>query len=399
LNHIVNFPYVYGQLSDLFERKFIMGKNIVVLGAGLVGKAMVADLSKTHNVTVVDIDSGAIKLIAEIDGVKAVNADLSDPQIIRKVIQDCDLVIGAVPGFMGYATLETVIKSGKDIVDISFFPEDAFALDKLAKENRVTAVVDCGVAPGMSNIILGYYNARMAVNDFKCLVGGLPVKREWPWEYKAVFSPRDVIEEYLRPARFIFNGHLVTKEALSEVELVEFEEIGTLEAWNSDGLRSLLKTMHIPNMIEKTMRYPGTIEYVKVLRDTGFFSYELINIGNQQIRPIDFTAKLLFPKWKMEPDDEDVTAMRLTITGKDNGRDKTVIYNLVDRFDQSTSTTSMARTTGYTCTAVAQLLLSGKYSQTGISPPEFVGTTEENFQFVLTYLKDRGIIYKVIGEK
>ena len=376
-----------------------MGKNIVVLGAGLVGKAMVADLSKTHNVTAVDIDSGAIKLIAAIDGVKAVNADLSDPQIIRKVTRDCDLVIGAVPGFMGYATLETVIKSGKDIVDISFFPEDAFALDELAKENGVTAVVDCGVAPGMSNIILGYYNARMAVNDFKCLVGGLPVKREWPWEYKAVFSPRDVIEEYLRPARFIFNGHLVTKEALSEAELVEFEEIGTLEAWNSDGLRSLLKTMHIPNMIEKTMRYPGTIEYVKVLRDTGFFSDDLINIGNQQIRPIDLTAELLFPKWKMEPDDEDVTAMRLIITGKDNGRDKTVIYNLVDRFDQSTSTTSMARTTGYTCTAVAQLLLSGKYSQTGISPPEFVGTTEENFQFVLTYLKDRGIIYKVIGEK
>ena len=147
------------------------------------------------------------------------------------------------------------------------------------------------------------------------------------------------------------------------------------------------------------MRYPGTIEYVKVLRDTGFFSDDLINIGNQQIRPIDLTAELLFPKWKMEPDDEDVTAMRLIITGKDNGRDKTVIYNLVDRFDQSTSTTSMARTTGYTCTAVAQLLLSGKYSQTGISPPEFVGTTEENFQFVLTYLKDRGIIYKVIGEK
>jgi saccharopine dehydrogenase-like NADP-dependent oxidoreductase len=138
---------------------------------------------------------------------------------------------------------------------------------------------------------------------------------------------------------------------------------------------------------------------VKVLRNTGFFSYDFINVGDQKIRPIDLTAELLFPKWKMGPGEEDVTAMRLTTRVQDNGQVKTVIYNLVDRFDQSTNTTSMARTTGYTCTAVAQLLLSGNYSQTGISPPEFVGTTEENFQFVLTYLKDRGVIYKVITEK
>ncbi|MEE9189210.1 MAG: saccharopine dehydrogenase C-terminal domain-containing protein [Candidatus Neomarinimicrobiota bacterium] len=375
-----------------------MGKKIVVLGAGLVGKTMIADLNNTHDVTAVDVDNRAIKMVSEIAGVKAVKADLSDPQIIRKVIKDCDIVIGAIPGFMGFATLKTVIEIGKDIVDISFFPEDVFVLDELAKKNNVTAVVDCGVAPGMSNIILGYYNARMAVNAFECLVGGLPIKREWPWEYKAVFSPLDVIEEYLRPARFVLNGQLVTKEALSGAELVEFEELGTLEALNSDGLRSLLKTMDIPNMIEKTMRYPGTIEYVKVLRDTGFFSYDLINVGDKQIRPIDLTAELLFPKWKMGPGEADVTAMKLSITGKVDGQDKTVVYKLVDRFDPSTNTSSMARTTGYTCTAVVQLLLSGKYSRTGISPPEYVGTTEENFQFILNYLKDRGVIYKVIAE-
>jgi saccharopine dehydrogenase-like NADP-dependent oxidoreductase len=372
-----------------------MRKKIVVLGAGLVGNAMIADLNEAHDVTAVDLDNKALELVGGLTGVKAVKADLSDPKIIRENIKDCDLVIGAVPGFMGYITLQTVIEAGKDIVDISFFPEDAFKLDELAKKNKVTAIVDCGVAPGMSNIILGYHNARMDVNTFECLVGGLPVKRDWPWEYKAVFSPMDVIEEYLRPARFVQNGKLVTKEALSGEELVEFEEIGTLEAWNSDGLRSLLKTMDIPNMIEKTMRYPGTIEYVKVLRDTGFFSYDIINVGDKQIRPIDLTAELLFSKWKMEPGEADVTAMQIKIIGKKEGEDNAIVYKLVDRFDPSSNTTSMARTTGYTCTAVAQLLLSGKYTRKGISPPEYVGTTEENYKFVINYLSDRGVIYKV----
>jgi saccharopine dehydrogenase-like NADP-dependent oxidoreductase len=372
-----------------------MRKKIVVLGAGLVGNAMIADLNEAHDVTAVDLDNKALELVGGLTGVKAVKADLSDPKIIRENIKDCDLVIGAVPGFMGYITLQTVIEAGKDIVDISFFPENAFKLDELAKKNKVTAIVDCGVAPGMSNIILGYHNARMDVNTFECLVGGLPVKRDWPWEYKAVFSPMDVIEEYLRPARFVQNGKLVTKEALSGEELVEFEEIGTLEAWNSDGLRSLLKTMDIPNMIEKTMRYPGTIEYVKVLRDTGFFSYDIINVGDKQIRPIDLTAELLFSKWKMEPGEADVTAMQIKIIGKKEGEDNAIVYKLVDRFDPSSNTTSMARTTGYTCTAVAQLLLSGKYTRKGISPPEYVGTTEENYKFVINYLSDRGVIYKV----
>jgi saccharopine dehydrogenase-like NADP-dependent oxidoreductase len=379
----------------VFRRIRIMRKKIVVLGAGLVGNAMIADLNEAHDVTEVELDNKGFELVGGVSGVKAVKADLSDPKIIRENIKDCDLVIGAVPGFMGYITLQTVIEAGKDIVDISFFPENAFKLDELAKKNKVTAIVDCGVAPGMSNIILGYHNARMDVNTFECLVGGLPVKRDWPWEYKAVFSPMDVIEEYLRPARFVQNGKLVTKKALSGEELVEFEEIGTLEAWNSDGLRSLLKTMDIPNMIEKTMRYPGTIEYVKVLRDTGFFSYDIINVGDKQIRPIDLTAELLFSKWKMEPGEADVTAMQIKIIGKKEGEDNAIVYKLVDRFDPSSNTTSMARTTGYTCTAVAQLLLSGKYTRKGISPPEYVGTTEENYKFVINYLSDRGVIYKV----
>ncbi len=176
--------------------------------------------------------------------------------------------------------------------------------------------------------------------------------REWPYEYKAVFSPIDVIEEYIRPARYVQNGTVVTREALSDAELIHFNEVGTLESWNSDGLRSLIKTMaHIPDMIEKTLRYPGCVEYLKVLRETGFFSYEEMEIKGVKIRPIDLTAKLLFPKWKLKPGEEEFTVMRIRIAGEENGQSKKIQYDLLDRTDRATSTLSMARTTGYTCTA------------------------------------------------
>ena len=255
----------------------------------------------------------------------------------------------------------------------------------------MVAVMDCGVAPGMGNIILGHHNNNMEIEDYECLVGGLPEKREWPYEYKAVFSPIDVIEEYIRPARYVQNSKTITKEALSDTELVHFDEIGTLESWNSDGLRSLIHTMpNIPNMIEKTLRYPGCVEYLKVLRASGFFSYEEIELNGQKIRPIDLTSKLLFPKWKMDEDDRDFTVMRIIIKGKEKGKEKVYRYDLLDRFQNKTM--SMARTTGYTCTAVTNLVLNGSYKRIGISPPEYLGAHKE---FVSKYLAERDVNYKM----
>jgi lysine 6-dehydrogenase len=364
-------------------------KKIVVLGAGLVGGVMAQDLAKDHQVTTIDISQDNLDKLDS--NISKICADISDTSILHKYIKDCDLVIGAVPGFMGYKMMKDVISAGKNIVDISFYPEDPFGLDELAKENNVIAVMDCGVAPGMGNIIFGYHNNTMQISNYECLVGGLPVKREWPYEYQAVFSPIDVIEEYIRPARFVQNEQLIIKEALSETELIEFEEIGTLESWNSDGLRSLIKTMpHVPNMIEKTLRYPGCVEYLKVLRSSGFFSYDKININGVDIRPIDVTSKLLFPKWEMKEGDQDFTVMRIIMKGKEDGEEVSYRYDLLDRYENNTI--SMARTTGFTCTAVANLVLDKKYTRIGISPPEYLG---ENFENVREYLKQRNVIYKV----
>mgnify|MGYP000276798218 FL=1 len=363
--------------------------NIIVLGAGLVGGVMAKDLAKQHNVTSVDISQ---KNLDKLEGINTICADVSNRETLQNLIKDFDLVVGAVPGFMGYKMMKDVIEAGKNIVDISFYSEDPFGLDKLAKEKGVVAVMDCGVAPGMGNIIFGHHDSKMEITDYECLVGGLPEKREWPYEYQAVFSPIDVIEEYIRPARYVQNSHMITKEALSDTELIEFDEIGTLESWNSDGLRSLIKTMaHVPNMIEKTLRYPGCVEYLKVLRASGFFSYDEVEVNGTMIRPVDMTAKLLFPKWEMKKGDKDFTVMRIIMKGKENGKEVSYQYNLLDRFDNDTI--SMARTTGFTCTAVANLVVNGEYDRVGISPPEYLGG---HFAFVRNYLEERGVQYKVI---
>ncbi len=369
-------------------------KKVIVLGAGLVGKVMAADLAKSFDVTSVDISQEALAEVAKL-GIKTQQVDLSDLTKLAQAIKPFDLVIGAVPGFMGFQVAKTVIEAGKNMVDISFFPEDPFLLDELAKKHNVTIVTDCGVAPGMGNIILGYHNQRMKIQNYECLVGGLPLVREWPYEYKAVFSPIDVIEEYIRPARYVQNGAMVVKEALSDPELVHFEGVGTLESWNSDGLRSLIKTMpNIPNMIEKTLRYPGCIEYLRVLRETGLFSYEEIEVKGVKVRPVDVMAKLLFPKWKLKPGEQEFTVMRIVIEGEEQGKPKRYQYNLLDR--TNSGTLSMARTTGYTCTAVVNLVAEGSYSRKGISPPEFLGEEESHFKFIRDYLSQREVHYTLV---
>ena len=230
--------------------------KIIVLGGGLVGQVMARDLAADNDidVTVADLNP-ALKEQLTPHGIEFVQADLSDADTITQLIKGYDLVIGSLPGFLGFKNLETVIRAGKDIVDISFMPEDAMALDVLAKEHGVTAVVDCGVAPGMSNMIPGYVDSILdKTTELTIMVGGLPKERSWPYEYKAPFSPIDVLEEYTRPARLVRDGKVVVLPALSEPELVDFPGIGTLEAFNTDGLRSLITTIDAPNMKEDPTR-------------------------------------------------------------------------------------------------------------------------------------------------
>ncbi|MCD6544735.1 MAG: saccharopine dehydrogenase NADP-binding domain-containing protein [Flavobacteriaceae bacterium] len=369
--------------------------KIIVLGAGMVGSAMAIDLAKNHQVTSADLNLNSLnKIKAKQPNITTLQIDVTKKEKLIKTLKFYDLVICAVPGFLGYQTLKTIITAKKNVVDISFFPENALELNELAKQNKITAIVDCGVAPGMGNILLGYHNEHMTVTDFECLVGGLPKTKKWPFNYKAPFSPIDVIEEYTRPARYIENNKLVTKEALSDVELINFDTIGTLESFNSDGLRSLIYTMpHIPNMKEKTLRYPGHIEYIQVLKKSGFFDSNKIEINGVEISPIDFTNKILFKEWLLE-EEEELTIMKITIKGTNKkGENKTIIYDLLDTYCKDTQTSSMARTTGYTATAAAHLVLDGLFTEKGVFPPELVGRHKICYDYVLEYLKSRNVTY------
>ena len=365
-------------------------KKVAVLGAGLVGRTIAVELSADYQVLAVDSNTSRLKYLKD-KKIKTIKTDLSTDTEIKKVIKDFDLVICALPGFMGFKALKSIINAGKNVVDISFFPEDQFLLDKLAKQKKVTAVVDCGVAPGLANIILGYHNRDMNISNYKCLVGGLPFKKEWPFAYKAYFSPIDVIEEYTRPARIVVGGKIIEKPALSDPEIINYKAVGELEAFNTDGLRSLLRTMKIPNMIEKTMRYPGHIDLMKIFREVGLFDQSETEVKGISIKPIDLTAKLMFPFWLPEKGEKDFTILELMIEGTKDGKKSSHHYFIFDEYDTLEDNSSMARTTGFTCCATARYFLENGFERKGICPPEYLGEDEKFYDYILSYLNQKKI--------
>ncbi len=376
--------------------------KILVLGSGLVGSAIIRDLATepSYHITVCDVSEEALARFSDDARITSVQMDCADPDAIRTLAPLFDIVVGALPGHMGFNAVKAVIEAGRPMVDISFFPEDCFALDALAKKQGVTTIVDCGLAPGLSNLLLGHATLEFDdITDFVCLVGGLPAERRKPFEYTAVFSPIDVLEEYTRPARYIENFIEVIKPALSEIELVDIPGVGTLEAFNTDGLRSLAATITARNMKEKTMRYPGHAELMKILRGMGLFDKEEIDIRGTRVRPIDVTAALMFPLWKLPEGGHDLSAMQVVIAGTRQGRHVTVTHDLLDRYDPVTNTTSMARTTGYTCAVTTRLLASGAITRQGIVPPEFLGMDDGVFQDIMRGLEKRGVrFYTTTGD-
>ena len=369
--------------------------KIAVLGAGMVGRTIAADLSANFDTTSFDISQSNLLLLEKFPKVKTTISDLSNFDGYTSLLDGFDMAVCAVPGFMGYQALKAIINAGKNVVDISFFSQDALTLDTLKKQKNVTAIVDCGVAPGMSNWVLGHYNTQMKIQEFECMVGGLPMQRIKPWEYKAPFSPVDVIEEYIRPARYVVNGEIITRPALSDAELIDFPVVGTLESFNTDGLRSILFTMkHIPNMKEKTLRYPGHIALIQSLQKAGFFSNDDVLVKGKPVVPLELTSQLLLNQWKLHPNEPEFTIMYITCIGIMDNKPTTIEYFLYDENDRAIGFSSMSRTTGFTCTAAVNLLHQNLFTQKGVFPPELVAGTPGTFEFIIKYLKDRAVVYK-----
>ena len=371
-------------------------KSIVVLGAGMVGSVIASDLAATKSFRVAVADRSQASLArAAARGhgrVRTNEADCSDPSVVAELVRDADVVVGALPSAFGRATLETIARLGRRFVDISFMPESFLDLDGLARKHGAVCVADCGVAPGMSNLLAGWGVARLdRATRVDIMVGGVPRERRKPFEYKAGFSPNDVIEEYVRPARIVEDGRVVVKEALSEPELLDFDEIGTLEVFNTDGLRSLAETLEVPFMRERTMRYPGHIDLMRVFRETGLFSLEPIEINGMRIRPRDVLAALLFPKWTYADGEADLTVMRVVVEGILDGVATRLQWDVLDRLDPATGFTSMSRTTAFPATSVARMLLDGTIDAPGVHAPEAIATIPGVFDRILADQRARGI--------
>jgi len=353
--------------------------KIIQIGSGMIGSAMAYDLSQKHDVTVGDYDDRALAKVKKLNqNIATQKLDVTNQSELKRFIHESDIVLLAVRGHLGYSALKTIIESKKNVVDISFSNENFLDLHDLAIDAGVTAVVDAGLAPGIPNYLLGFHNSQMEIDTFEYYVGGLPKYPKPPFNYKAPFSPIDVIEEYTRPARMMVNGQIVTKPALSGIETMDFENIGTLEAFNTDGLRSILFTMkHINNMKEKTLRYSGHAALMANYRNAGKFD-------DDQILK---TSKELFTAWELKPNEPEVTVMKIVIKGEN----KSVSYSLFDEYDSSLDFTSMSRTTGFTATATVNIILKKLFNEKGVFPPELLGSNSKCVDYLKEYLKERDI--------
>jgi lysine 6-dehydrogenase len=373
--------------------------EIVVIGAGLVGHVASRLLArKEFTVVAVDRDPERLKLLDGFEGLRTVEADATDPRTMESLAENAKVFILALPGNLGRIGLEAAVSTGTPVVDISFSPEDSRELDTLAKELQVPVVVDCGVAPGISNMCVGYAASQLATTeDVLILAGGIPSVRRLPFEYVAAFSPGDVIEEYTRDARMRLGGSLMARPALSDVELVHFDEIGTLEAFDTDGLRTLLETIDAPNMREKTLRYPGHAALMRTLRDAGFFDKAPISVGRGDdaisVSPHDVTLALFEKDTRLGPKETELVVLRVEVSG--TGADGMRVMHRFDLLERTSyGVTAMARTTAAPCALVAARIARGEWpaGQAGVIPPEVLAAQPGVFDEIRRGLEHHAIV-------
>jgi len=372
--------------------------KVLVFGCGNIGSVAAEDMAKTMKsiqVIVADKNMARAKGVAERIGesnVSWVQLDAANQKEVVKALKDFDLAMGFLPGKLGYRLAEACVASGKSLVDVSYMPENPLALDDKAKKASVTIVPDCGLAPGISNILVGHAAAKLdRVQTVHIMVGGLPEKPTPPLGYTITWSPESLIDMYTRRARIVKKGKTVEVEPLSGLEEVEFPGVGKLEAFYTDGLRNLTQTItNVDDMWEKTLRYLGHAEKIKLLKALGFFEEKQISIDGADVSPRKLTVKLLGKRlWK--PKVKDIVALKVEVYGVKNGKKTRHIYHLLDRYDEKRGTTAMARTTAYPASIMAQLVLKKALRENGVVPPEMIGVNDELFKLFFDELEKRGI--------
>jgi saccharopine dehydrogenase-like NADP-dependent oxidoreductase len=378
--------------------------KVLILGCGNIGSVAAEDLAKSMSsieIFVADKDKTRAKNVAEKmdkSNVSWIQLDATNYDKSVDALKDFTLAMGFLPGKLGYRLAEACIDAGKDLVDVSYMAENPLTLHQKATEAGVTIIPDCGLAPGISNILVGHAVAMLdKVQAVHIMVGGLPEKPIPPLGYIITWSPESLIDGYKRKAMTVKEGKIVGMEALSGLEEVEFPGVGKLEAFYTDGLRTLPNTVRdVDDMWEKTLRYPGHAEKIKLLKALGFFDEDQIDVEGARLSPMKVTAKLLKQKlWK--PENKDIVALKVEVSGVKNGRQTRYTYRLLDRYDEKRGITAMARTTAYPASIVAQLILRKVIKEKGVVPPEKIGMDQELFHLLSEGLEEREI--RIVEEK
>ena len=365
----------------------------IVLGAGKIGSVIAQDFSgKGIELTVGDIDINRARDAADEVGGKSISFDTADYDQMVEILGDFDLVLGALPGDYGLPALRACVETGKDVVDVSFTPEYPLELDKDAREAGITMIPDCGVAPGLSNLLVGYGASRLdSIHEAKIMVGGIPEKQVPPLGYTVTWSAEGLIDEYIRDVSIVKDGGLIQVPALSGLESIEFPGVGTLEAFYTDGLRSLVESFpEAENLYEKTLRYPGHVEKVKLLRELGFFSEDPVMVRNSEVKPKMVSARVLERSLTM-PDVGDLLAMRVEVSGMKDEERLGFSYRVLEYYDHEKDVSAMARTTAYTASIVAGLLVRGDIQDKGVVPMEKLGANHNLVDNIVSELGKRGV--------
>jgi saccharopine dehydrogenase-like NADP-dependent oxidoreductase len=347
-------------------------------------------------VTSADLDLGRARKVAsarEGGNLSAAELNVAQPDKMASFLRGFDLVISALPGSVGFSAAKSCVDAGRNLVDVSFSLEDPFVLRDQALRNGSLVVPDCGVAPGLSNVLVGHAVSQLeAVVAVHVMVGGLPVDPLPPLGYVVTWSVEGLIDEYTRKARVIEAGKLREVESLTGVERIDFPGVGPLDAFFTDGTRTLLRTIKpVREMWEKTLRYPGHVEAVRALRELGFFDDTPRDVGGVKISPRGLTARLLDESLRV-PGVEDLVAMKVEVTGRRGRNEERFSYVLLDRFDRATGTTAMARTTAFTASIIAQMVARGVIEGRGILTPEEIGMKSSAFDRLLLDLRSRGVV-------
>jgi len=368
--------------------------KILVVGSGKVGSEIARDLARSSEVDSVIVADAQPKNLKNVQGhakIRTRRLDISQRKPLLAAMRGVDLICGALPGRLGFQLMTIALEAHRDLVDISYTPENPFKLHAEARDQENIIVPQCGVAPGFTNMCVGDAFRRLGtITKVRVFVGGLPQKPTPPLNYRIVFSLEDVINEYSRPARIIENGKAKMVDALSGRGFLNFPGVGRLEYFITDGLGSLPRSFpKVREMFEYTLRYPGHAEMMNTLRVLRFFDNKEVQVNGLAITPRKLSIALLKGAMSLGRP-EDLLALRVEVEGK-LGKKSLISYRILDYYDPRSKVSAMARTTAYPCTSIALLVGQRKLRNVGVVPPERIAKDLQHFGFVLSRLRSRRV--------